>query len=90
MENRLSMHPHKPHATSQPSQLSHTHRPSTATNPEMVHFQCLPFARMCFDSPMHILHMVTSPPWLPRLALSHSSLTLQLLPALADVPLGTR
>ena len=25
MEKRISMHPHKPHATSQPSQFKHTH-----------------------------------------------------------------
>ena len=25
MEERISMHPHKPHATSQPSHFSHTH-----------------------------------------------------------------
>ena len=29
VEERLIMHPHKPHATSQPSRLSHTYRPST-------------------------------------------------------------
>ena len=29
MEKRVSMHPHKPHATSQPSRFSHTHRLST-------------------------------------------------------------
>ena len=27
VEKRLNMHPHKPHATSQPSRLSHTYRP---------------------------------------------------------------
>ena len=31
MEERISMHSHKPHATSQPSRFSHTYRPSTAT-----------------------------------------------------------
>ena len=29
MEKRVSMHPHKPHATCQPSRFSHTHRPRT-------------------------------------------------------------
>ena len=29
VEKRLNMHPHKPHATSQPSRLSHTYRPRT-------------------------------------------------------------
>ena len=29
VEKQLNMHPHKPHATGQPSRLSHTYRPST-------------------------------------------------------------
>ena len=29
VEKRPNMHPHKPHATSQPPRLSHTYRPST-------------------------------------------------------------
>ena len=29
MEKRLNMHPHKPHAISQPSLLPHTYRPRT-------------------------------------------------------------
>ena len=31
VEKQLSMHPHKPHATSQPSRLSHTHSLSTTS-----------------------------------------------------------
>ena len=31
VEERISMHPHKPHATSQPSRFSHTHRLSTTS-----------------------------------------------------------
>ena len=33
MEKRISMHPHKPHATGQPSRFSNTHTPSTDSPP---------------------------------------------------------
>ena len=35
VEKRLNMHPHKPHATSQPSRLSHTYRPRTHSLPRL-------------------------------------------------------
>ena len=47
VEKRLSMHPHKPHATSQPSRFSHTHRPSTHL-PHNQHSQVL---ALCLPQP---------------------------------------
>ena len=42
MEKRLSMHPHKPHATSQTSRLSNTHRPSTHSPHNQCRFSLSP------------------------------------------------
>ena len=67
MEKRLNMHPQKPHATSQPSRLSHTYRPRTHSPPNLCAVSVLAVASsagfthlpVCRDKGGQVSEMIT-------------------------------
>ena len=54
MEERISMHPHKPHAASKPSPFSHTHRLSTDSPQTSTATNSAPYTRPIMPSALEL------------------------------------